>query len=125
MTVTITLPEALGEKLVSRAEARNTTVDALAAELLWQAFEFDDLPTPEEVVAKIKATPPDLSSIIPAKRSLADALRESEALAAGNGESFDLDDWNRQWAKFERELKALDQNEMEETLEQIRRTLNQ
>lgn len=62
MTVTITLPDELATKLQSRAETKNLSLETLAINILSSVLELkeelDDYPTPEEVVAKIKATPP-------------------------------------------------------------------
>jgi cell pole-organizing protein PopZ len=64
--------------------------------------EADDAPTLEEVVAQIKATPPNPAAIHPATASLADLL-----LDAPEDPDFDLERWTQQWAAVEAEMKAI------------------
>ena len=59
-------------------------------------------PTPETVVAKIKATPPNPQNIRPARGSLADALRDGP-----DEPHFNLTRWNQKWAGVEAEMKAM------------------
>jgi hypothetical protein len=61
-----------------------------------------ELTTPDEVVAKIRSTPPNPSGIRPATASLADALSN-----APDDPSFDLQDWTRRWIAVEGELKSV------------------
>ena len=56
-------------------------------------------PSPEEVVAKIQATPATPISLQPAKGSLANALRH-----APEDPDFDLATWNQAWADVEAEM---------------------
>ncbi|GEM_PF-1847646 len=66
------------------------------------AFERN-LPTPEEVVAKIQQLPPNPATFRPATGSLAEALtrpRQAEA------EPFNVQVWNETWDKIEAELKT-------------------
>ena len=63
-----------------------------------------DLPTLEELVTKIKAMPPNPSAIHPAKESLLEYLTN---LPDDPDPSFDAEEWDREWDKFEVELKAI------------------
>ncbi len=64
-------------------------------------FETTDIFTPEEVVAMIKATPPNPQAIRPATGSLAEALKNS-----AHDPNFDVEQWNKEWAMIETEMKA-------------------
>lgn len=106
MTMTITLPDQLAVKLQAEARQQHLSPDELALNILADALkledEADEYPTLEEVVAKIKATPPNPANIHPATQSLADLLRD-----APHDPDFDLETWNREWAKVEAEMKAI------------------
>lgn len=106
MTITITLPDDLATKLKSRADSQHLPLADVAINILMTALEgeaeLDDFPTPEEVVAQIKATPPNPANIHPATESLADLL-----LNAPEDPDFDLESWNRDWARVEAEMKAI------------------
>jgi cell pole-organizing protein PopZ len=80
------------------------SIDELVTGLLTDALETeaDEFPTLEEVVAKIKATPPNPACIRPATGSLAEALQN-----APHDSDFDLETWTRQWAEIEAEMKAI------------------
>lgn len=100
MSVTITLPPELETQLQRKAQAQNRLVEELALDLLTEALEVEeDFPTPEQVVARIQATPPNPHSIRPASGSLAEALRD-----APNDPNFDLVLWEREWAAVEAEI---------------------
>ena len=104
MSLTITLPEPLTLALQTRAAQEHKSVVDLALKLLADALEEDDdFPTLEEIVAQIKATPPNPQMIHPAQGSLADALA-----SLPKDPDFDLVTWQQQWEQFEAELKALD-----------------
>lgn len=114
MSITITLPDDLVTKLKSRADNQNLPLADLAINILTAALESDaeanDDPTPEEVVAQIKAIPPNPAAIRPATGSLAEALQN-----APRDPDFDLDAWTKQWAAVEAEMKAITQaNDMAE-----------
>lgn len=104
MTITVTLPDELARDLQSRAEEKSISLDALVADLLTIALvnEVEAYPTLEEVVARIKATPPNPASIRPATGSLAEALQN-----APDDPNFDLETWTQQWAAVEAEMKAI------------------
>lgn len=126
MTLTITLPEKIAEQLQRKAKERHLSAVEVAIDLLENALDeqadfhpalangktliaaTDDevetiSPTPEEVVAKIKALgPSDPRNIRPATGSLAQALR-----SIPSDPDFDFEEWNRQWAEVEAEMKAI------------------
>jgi len=103
MAATITLPNEIEIQLQRRAETQRVSVEELALGILGNALETKELfPTPEEVVARIQATPPDPHSIRPAGGSLAEALRN-----APDNPDFDLAAWNREWAVVQAEMKAM------------------
>ena len=82
MTTTITLPERLVEQLQQQAAARHRSVEALVIEYVEAALSdeaTDEEESFEALVARIKATPPNPLSIIPAQGNLADVLRDMVA----------------------------------------------
>src|SRR2546429_9239006 len=119
MTLTITLPEKMAERIQRKAEERHRSAEEVAVDLLQDALDdeaelqddianeygvisepAEDFPTPEAVVARFMALPPEPNSVRPARGSLAEALRNKPY-----DPNFDFDEWNRQWAEFEAELK--------------------
>jgi plasmid stability protein len=106
MTVTLTLPDELATRLKFRAKEHAISPEKLALNILTAALEVeaepDDYPTLEEVVAQIKATPPNPAAIHPATASLADLLEN-----APHDPDFDLESWTKQWAAVEAEMKAI------------------
>jgi plasmid stability protein len=104
MTLTITLPEPLTLALKQRAAQEHRPPVDLALKLLADALEEEeDFPTLEEIVAQIKATPPDPTAIHPAQGSLADALA-----SLPKDPDFDVVAWQREWNELEAEMKARD-----------------
>src|SRR5215211_8637078 len=118
-TLTIQLPDELRQRAENIVAQRGATIEHLIRELLEEYLDeaenvlapfngeprtpIDDLsngqdsyPSLEEVVAKIKATPSDPSNIHPATQSLAELLA-----ASPEDPSFDLEEWNREWAAVE------------------------
>jgi hypothetical protein len=65
------------------------------------ALENAPFSSPEEVVARIKATPPEPGSLRPASGSLADTLRN-----APQDPDFDLETWNKAWGDIAAEMRA-------------------
>lgn len=115
MTMTITLPEFLAARLQREAQARQRSAEELAVELLDEALEIKQEAdggfhiTPEEVVAKIKALPPNPANQFEMKSlmaGLADYLEKSIASEDPN-EPFDQEEWQRQWDAIESEMKAV------------------
>ena len=126
MTLTITLPEKIAEQLQRKAKERHLSATAVAIDLLENALDEqtnfhpalvngkilvtetddgaeEDFPTPEEVVAKIKALgPSNPRNIRLAQGSLAEMLR-----SIPSDPDFDFEEWNRQWAEIEAEMKAI------------------
>jgi hypothetical protein len=106
MSVTITLSDELVTKLQVRAETQHLSLTELVSTILATALDVenqqDDYPTPEEVVTKIKATPPNPASIRPATGSLAEALQN-----APHDPDFDLETWTKGWAAVETEMKTI------------------
>jgi plasmid stability protein len=103
MVVTITLPDKLEARLNQKAKRRHISIEKLVLEILSTVLGSDEqFPTPEEVVAKIKALPANPQNIRPAEGSLAEALRN-----APDDPDFDLEAWKREWVKVEAEMKAM------------------
>jgi plasmid stability protein len=107
MTLTITLPEPLTAALKNRAAQEHKPAVDLALKLLSDALEEENtFPTLEEIVAQIKATPPDPTAIHPAQGSLGDALA-----SLATDPDFDVEAWQRQWDEVEAEMKARDRSD--------------
>ena len=112
MEITLRLPDVLAAKLASAAQAQRRSTEEVAVELLDQALdaeaESSDYlpPTLEEVVARIRATPPNPEMVRPPSGSLGEYLAASIAAEDPN-EPFDEAEWNRQWAAVEAEMKAI------------------
>lgn len=105
MPTTIILPDELTVRLQAKAESQHQPLDELVATMLTDVLdeEEDDWPSLDEIVARIKATPPDPASIHPATQSLAELLA-----ASPRDPAFDLEQWNREWARVEAEMKAIE-----------------
>lgn len=108
MTLIINLPEDLEKRLKQEATAHDTSIEEFALGLLENALEPDLSPTWEEreasptleqVVANIRALPPNPNSIRPATGSLAEALRDAPVDPA-----FDLEQWTMDWQRVETEM---------------------
>ena len=106
MPITITLPDELAAKLQAKAETQQLAPEELILNILSNTLELEEesayYPTLEEVVSKIKATPPNPAHIHPATESLAELLQNSP-----DDPTFDLEAWNREWARVEAEMKAI------------------
>jgi hypothetical protein len=103
MTVTIMMPDEMENQLKHKAEKSHLSLEEFILDLLADALETETpSPTPEEVVARIKATPGNPNSLRPASGSLAEALRH-----APDDPDFDLAAWNREWAAVEGELQTV------------------
>lgn len=119
MSLTVTLSENIAERLLAHADEFHLPLDALVEKLLADALPVveangfhapaydDDLLSLEEVVAMIKATPPNPNAIHPATKTVADLMAELEA---NPPEKSDItpEEWDRLWAEFEQGLKAAD-----------------
>lgn len=109
MTLTISLPIEVQEKLEKRAKAVKWSVEQMATHLLDEALSITVRPskeelTPEDVVARILSLPPKPQNIRASVGSLSDALRESKP-----DYTFNLKDWTQEWADVEAEMKAIEQ----------------
>lgn len=103
MALMIAVPDDLAAHLQRQAEAQRRPVEEVALHLLEEALGLEsDLPTLQEVVAAIQATPSTPASLRPAQGSLADALRQAPAVS-----DFDLDAWNREWDAVESKIDLL------------------
>ncbi|HUY35217.1 MAG TPA: hypothetical protein VMV69_20900 [Pirellulales bacterium] len=104
MSVIITLSDPLAAQLQSKAAAEDLSVEDLAIRILHDAAEATEevFATPEEVVARIRATPPNLANIRPATGSLGDVLEN-----APDDPGFDLDTWSRDWMAVDAEMKTV------------------
>lgn len=69
--------------------------------------EVDDQPSLEEVVASIRAMPPNPNAVHPAQESLLDYLQSLPDDVVDP--SFDAESWDKAWANVEAMLKATDQ----------------
>lgn len=102
MTLLIDLPKSTEENLREAARKRRLSPEQLAVQVLEGAFAPDPFPTPEEVVAKIKALPIKPENVRPAKGSLQELLASDP-----EGVEFDLESWQEEWDKVEAEMKAI------------------
>jgi hypothetical protein len=102
MALMIQLDEPLLKRLQLKAKESQLSVEQLVLDILSDAVKpQEDFPTLEEVVARIKNTPPNPASIRLATGSLADHLRN-----APDDPDFDLETWTREWEQIEAEMKA-------------------
>lgn len=114
MEITLHLPDMLAAKLQTEAQLQRRSTEEVAVELLDQALDAEPEsdyvpPTLEEVVARIRATPPNPANKFDERammQSLGEYLQASIAAEDPN-EPFDEVEWARQWAAVEAEMKAL------------------
>ncbi len=109
MTLTISLTGDVQVKLEKRAKEIQWSVEQMATHLLNEALSVTAKPskdelTPEKVVARILSLPPKPQNVRASVGSLSDALRESKP-----DYTFDLDEWTKEWAAVEAEMKAIEQ----------------
>ena len=102
MVFSIHLTDELENKLNREAKNRKRSPEQVILDILTNALESDLIPTVAEVVARIKATPPNPAMITPPQGSLADALR-----LGPTDPDFDLAAWERDWAMAQEELKRI------------------
>jgi plasmid stability protein len=103
MATMITVPDSLEVQLQQHAHAQHRSVEAVALDLLREALNAATAaPSVNDVVATIKATAPNPSSIRPARGSIADILRRTPSTV-----DVDLDQWNQDWAAVEQEMRAM------------------
>lgn len=101
MTLLIDLSETLEKKVKEEAKKYHRTPESLIADIVAKAFE-DEVSSVAEVVARIKATPPNPAMVKPPQGSLAEALRNGPV-----DPDFDIDEWRSEWAVAEEELKRI------------------
>jgi hypothetical protein len=102
MSVTITLPDDLGVLLRRAASAQDRQAEAVALDILRAAL---DTPTIDDVIAYLRAAPPNPANFRPARGSLA------EALAVRKDAEFDLASWEAAWSQAEVEIAALSRDD--------------
>ncbi|MEZ4657984.1 MAG: hypothetical protein R2911_10460 [Caldilineaceae bacterium] len=102
MTLHIELPNTLERKLYREAQRRQRTLEQVVVDILTHAFAEDPTPSVSEVVARIKAAPPNPAMVTQPQGSLADALRNGPT-----DTSFDLRAWEAEWERAEKELKRV------------------
>ncbi len=122
MTTSVKLSAPVAERLQTQAAKVHLPLDTLVERMLIDSLPVyetngfhatadqladDDSLTLEEIVAMIKATPPNPNAIHPATKTAAELIAELEA---DPPEASDItpDEWDRLWAAFEAELKAAD-----------------
>lgn len=120
MEITLVLPETMVERLERQAGKFNISLDDMAWKLLNDALvkesaittypanrDKDDLPSLEEVVARIKATPPNPAAVVPATKTIEEVVAYWDANPPDESD-ISPEEWDRLWAAFEQELKAID-----------------
>lgn len=107
MSMVIRLPQELENRLKREADARALPAEELALVILDHALEEETEPTLEEVVAKIKALPPNPDSIQYPTGSLEDYLRNAPLEPT----DFDAEQWEKEWAEIEAEMKRIDRED--------------
>ena len=102
MSITITLPDDVQAQLQRAAESQRRSLEEVALDILANAAGAGPaVSTPEEVVARIRATSPNPKSIPAATGSLASALRNAPHVP-----DFDLGVWEHEWAVVESQIRA-------------------
>lgn len=124
MQITLNLPESVAAHLEDQAAQLNVSLDdlmqkifrdrlaAAPSENVWpistqngkQIHKGESI---EQVVMRIRATPPNPANIIPSSQSFDEAERLWRANAA-EGSDISPAEWDRLWAEFEQEQKRLD-----------------
>ena len=100
MLITVQLPDAIGAKLKNKSAELNIAVADLLSNWVSQRLnEENSAPTLIQVVAQIKSTPVNENLVKHPDQSLADLL------ASTYPENFNSDQWDRDWAMIEADLK--------------------
>ena len=102
MTVTITLPDTIEKSLLKQAKKQRLSPEELALRILEDALVPETTLEVEDVVARIKALPPNPNSIRPATESLQKLLQN-----APDDPEFDVDEWQEAWTSVETEMKEV------------------
>ena len=105
MATTIYIPDELSHKVQEQAALYRLSMQDFVLQVLADSVgeEHDHWPSLDEVVAEIRATPPDPSSIHPPQASLYELLA-----AVPNEPKIDAEAWNRRWAAIEDAMEARD-----------------
>jgi len=108
MTLTITIPDDLRDRLQRQAADQHVAPDQLALRLIHDALaEREDLPSLEEVVARIKATPPDPTKIERGKHA-GDKEYIKYLLENPTPGTVTVEEWAELWPTIEAEMKEID-----------------
>lgn len=119
MSITITLSESLTEILEQRAKRLHLPMEKLAAKLisdaliaevatlLEQNWQEEEYPTLEEIVATIKALPPNPNNIERGAK-VGDLEYLDYLLANPPQDTITIEEWERLWPMVEHELRTLD-----------------
>lgn len=104
MSLTVTLPDPLALRLKSRAKVQKVPLGQMVADMLLNVLEREPAieQTLEELVAEIKATPPNPASFRAATGSLLEALKD-----VPNEPDIDAENWNREWGAVEAEMNTI------------------
>ena len=111
MPTLIALPDELTTRLQAKAESQQQSLETLVVDILSEAVDQAEEEWPpytlEELVERIKSTPPVPGSFHPATGSLAEAL----AASPPPDPDFDSEAWNREWAKIEDEIRRINRED--------------
>ena len=119
MAITVTLSERLSAYLLAQADRVHLPVDALVEQLLTAALPLDEtngyhalaaddaVPALAEVVALIKATPPNPAAIERGDK-VNDLAYVQDLLDNPPTDTLTAEEWAAYWPAFEQELKELD-----------------
>ena len=109
MTLSISLSPNLEAKLKRQAQQRKMQPEQLAHDLLEIAlYENDlDLPAMEELVQQIRSLPKNDNLVSLPKALLGKALKSGPT-----NPDFDLEEWEAEWARAEKELKQLKRKDL-------------
>lgn len=102
MPICVTLPDQLSDRLQERAATENQSLDEFVVAALERALDEGEAPSLEEVIERIRATPPDARGYRPATQSLASLLADSP-----QAPTLGVEEWNRAWETVEAEMRAI------------------
>jgi hypothetical protein len=127
VTITVTLSTPIGKRLQTQADKIDLPLDDLVERMLiaslpvYEANGFhatadepvvDDFPTLEEIVAQIKATPPNPNAIQRGEK-FGDMAYIQSLLDNPPTDTLTVAEWEEYWPAFEQELKELDRNKLQ------------
>lgn len=104
-TITITVPQEFAHTLQEWAQEQQVSRADLVTQVVQEALghkQIEQEPTLEEIVEEIIALGPDPRHIEPASGSLEEALADAPA-----DPTFNLAEWQREWATAEAEMHAI------------------